>query len=404
MSKIKGYRGLFRAEYRDRKTGLRVESPIISGMFNCHGCPKHRTSGKHRVNYGTDKIKTAWAKHIDEKNKYAKPVRQNFDAEKITVRELLENYIAYARTKCKVSTITNYEDLARVHLIPEVGDEFALDFIYDDGILTRFTTKKLEGKPPEVPGYSVAHVNAMRTLLKAAFRNAHKRLSGMMPKIERLPDHAKRTGFFTDQEIMTLLANLPPCLSRAIEVLDRTGWRISEIFSRTKANLVMPENGAPGKLILEAGEAKNSEPRTFPVIPSGELEQILQEQIAATRQLESEKSISIPWLFHDNEGLPFMNYYAERGAWKPSRTFRKLWTAGLQAAKLGNRLLHDFRRTQVRRMAERGVDDAVGMSITGHKSLRIYHDYKAIQEADRLKAVETLENLSSQRKGRRKSS
>lgn len=49
---------------------------------------------------------------------------------------------------------------------------------------------------------------------------------------------------------------------------------------------------------------------------------------------------------------------------------------------------------EIRRFGEVGIDDAVGMKMSGHKSIRIYHDYKAISQEDLKKASEKLSGAS----------
>jgi integrase len=376
MAAIKGHPGLY------------WRGSVIWAQWWCKRCPEHLYGGRHRKSCETDRIKDAADKR-EEFKKETSPKKAIIDIDEITVDYLLDRYLN--KTDIQKSTLTGYEDLCRKHLRPSLGNHLATDLIYDDSILTKFTNKKLNlDKIKDQPTYSPAYVNSMRTLLKASFANAHKALSGMTPKIERLPNHAKRTGFYTDAEIKTLLNKLPDSLARAIGVLNLTGWRLSEVFSRKKGHCIMPKNEA-GKLSLEQGETKNNEGRDFPIIKGRQLEAVLKEQIEATRKLERNKGIVIQSLFHDDDGLPWMNYYESRGAWKPTRTFRNIWKLALKEAGLANRLLHDFRRTQVRRYSKSKVDDAVGMSLTGHRSLRIYHDYKAVGVADRIKAIEKTE-------------
>lgn len=141
-------------------------------------------------------------------------------------------------------------------------------------------------------------------------------------------------------------------------------------------------------LILEPYEAKNNEGRIFPL--NNELRVILQEQEAITVRLERKLGKRIQWLFHDPDGEPLVYHYENRDYYKPSRYFRRHWKEACEASKLVGCRIHDFRRTGIRRFGEHGIDDAVGMRLSGHKSMRIYHDYKAITQEDLFEASEKL--------------
>lgn len=106
--------------------------------------------------------------------------------------------------------------------------------------------------------------------------------------------------------------------------------------------------------------------------------------------MEREQGKLIPCLFHDPEGNPLAEYYQGRDYWKPTRYFRQHWNAACKAAGLVGRRPHDFRRTGIRRFGDMGIDDAVGMKLSGHKTTRIYFQYKAVGNADLIAASEKL--------------
>lgn len=386
MSRIKGYPGLFRPEYRGKDGNNRESGRNIWGLWYCRGCPKHPEGGRHRENLKTNLVKQAVVNLARLKSQPKGPV---IDPENTTVNWLLERYLNYAFTYCKRSTFKEYEDLVRVHLRPNLGFYRATDLIYDSSILEKFVAKKQQSQVTKTrKGYSTSRINAMLTLLAASYEHAHKELSGMRPKIKKLENRNVRKEFFQDNEVDILFTFLPAEIVRPLRVLNMTGWRSwSEIFSR-KQNHADWKKGA---LILDPYEAKNSEPRIFPF--NNDLKSILEEQRAATELLQNKKMRIIPWLFHDPDGNPLAQYFESRDYWKPSTYFRKHWKNALQSAGLSGRRLHDFRRTGIRRFGREGIDDAVGMKLSGHKSLRIYHEYKAVHEADLLEASKKLSRL-----------
>jgi hypothetical protein len=116
----------------------------------------------------------------------------------------------------------------------------------------------------------------------------------------------------------------------------------------------------------------------------------LQEQEAVTLALERKLGKLILWLFHDPQGNPLCKYYERRDYWKPTRYLRGYWDPARKSTGLANKRMHDFRRSGIRRYGESGIDDATGMEMSGHKSIRFYHAYKAIGKEDLKKASEKL--------------
>ena len=62
------------------------------------------------------------------------------------------------------------------------------------------------------------------------------------------------------------------------------------------------------------------------------------------------------------------------------KKLRRSWLSACRAAGLPGRLLHDFRRTAVRNLIRSGVQQAIAMKITGHKTDSIFHRYLIVDE------------------------
>jgi hypothetical protein len=116
-------------------------------------------------------------------------------------------------------------------------------------------------------------------------------------------------------------------------------------------------------------DTKSGEPRTLPFDALPELDALLRELREQTMELERGRGIIVPWVFHRANG-------------KPIRGIRRVWVAATRAVGVPGRILHDFRRTAVRRMERAGVSRSVAMKVTGHKTEAIYRRYAIVAERD----------------------
>ena len=62
------------------------------------------------------------------------------------------------------------------------------------------------------------------------------------------------------------------------------------------------------------------------------------------------------------------------------KKLRRSWNRACRAAGLPGRLVHDFRRTAVRNLIRAGVQQAIAMKITGHKTSSIFRRYLIVDE------------------------
>lgn len=119
-----------------------------------------------------------------------------------------------------------------------------------------------------------------------------------------------------------------------------------------------------GVVTLDVGTTKNSDGRTFPMIP--ELRAILEAQKAATDALNRKTGSIIPSVFHRTK----------QG--RPLKGFTKAWRSACRAAGLPGRIPHDFCRTAVRNLERAGVPRSTAMAMVGHKTESIYRRYAIV--------------------------
>jgi len=196
-------------------------------------------------------------------------------------------------------------------------------------------------------------------ILKRMLRLAAPRLP-RVPLVEFPRVDNARQGFFEEADLQAVLHHLPPHASGLVEFLYLTGWRSSEAFRLQWADVNWRDQ------LVWLRDSKNSEPRIFPFKYHARLEQVLRQQRAAVSRWELKEGRLCKAVFH----------------WRghPIRKLRRSWQTACRAAGLQGRLLHDFRRTAVRNLIRAGVQQAIAMKITGHKTDSIFRRYLIVDE------------------------
>jgi integrase len=259
--------------------------------------------------------------------------------------------------------------------------------------ITRHVAKRRE------EGAANASINRELSLLSRMLRLAYENGKLLrMPIIRRLKEAEPRAGFFERNQFVAVKQHLPPDLQVAISIEYVYGWRCqSEVLTLQKSQVDM--NACT--IRLEPGTTKNEDGRLVYLTP--ELWQLLQMQLERVRILESDLGRSVPHLFPHLRG---------RFKGKPIRDFRRTWKTaclnamldGLEGEERDRRradllanpkgllrmLRHDFRRTAVRNMVNRGVPERVAMKITGHKTRSVFDRYHIVTPADLQEAARKL--------------
>lgn len=211
----------------------------------------------------------------------------------------------------------------------------------------------------ERDGMTPATLRRELAILKRMLRLASSRLP-RVPLVDLPRVDNARQGFIEEDELQAILGHLPEHARHLVEFLYLTGWRSSEAFGLQWADVDWQRQ------TVWLRDSKNREPRIFPFKYHPRLAQLLHAQRRAVTEWERTEGRLCPSVFH----------------WRGHaiRKLRRSWKRACRAAGLEGQLLHDFRRTAVRNLIRAGVQQAIAMKITGHKTDSIFRRYLIVDE------------------------
>jgi integrase len=285
---------------------------------------------------------------------------------KITVNELLDNYLTHLKNKGAKSVSRLTSDLKRIR--ENFGCYRAINV--KPPMVDQYISEQLE------LGFANATINRGLSALKTAFNLARKQeILKDVPFFTTLSEDNARQGFFEKAEFEAVLDHLPDYLKGLVQVAYKTGWRRAEISNLTWESVDLQAKE------LRLRTSKNKEGRCIPL--QGELWGVIERQWAAREiTLKGRTQIS-HWIFH-NKGKQIKSYY-------------KAWHTACDAAGVLGKLPHDCRRTAARNMTRAGVTETVAMSITGHKTNSMFRRYNITSQEDKKQALlDTEEYLREQ--------
>lgn len=282
-------------------------------------------------------------------------------AEKVSFNQLAENFLreyevngrrSLGRAKISVAHLKGF------------FDGWKATAIGTDSILSYVQKRQRAGK-------ASGTINRELAALKRMFKLAVQ--AGTLlraPYVTMLEEAPARSGFFEPDQFETVLRQLPPEIQPIAIFGHQTGWRLREILGLQWKQVDLKEGWAR----LDAGMSKNKQPRLIYLSP--DLLEILRAQAEATRALERNKGVIIPWVFHRNG--------------RPIGEFRKRWRRACRLAGVPGRLFHDLRRTAIRNLVRAGVPERVAMQISGHRTRSIFDRYNIVSEGDLKEAAAKL--------------
>ena len=246
--------------------------------------------------------------------------------------------------------------------------------------LARLAEKTQRGKRPIQP----ATVNRELAALRKAFRLAvRQRLIVEAPAITLLEENNIRQGFVEPRELEVVIEDLPEYLQDFTRFAYVSAWRRGEVRTLAWSDV----NRDTQTILLRQEHSKNKEPRLLPL--TGELSEIIERRWQARAIQNADGSTGLAeFVFHQGYG-------------RPVGEFRKSWKSACKKAGMPGLLVHDLRRSGVRNMDRAGVGQAVGMKISGHKTLSVYQRYRIVSESDMRKAWERTQAANARNKERR---
>ncbi len=234
-------------------------------------------------------------------------------------------------------------------------------------------------------GAENATINRELAILRRAFILAmHDGQLFTRPHFPTLKENPPRAGFFDEVQFEAVRRHLPEELRGVVTFAFITGWRIrSEVLSLTWRQV----DFKAGTVRLDPGRTKTGEARVFPF--TAELRQLLEAQREAVRAVERRLGKVIPhvwcWMESRRSRVPGAKILDFRGSWK----------AACRASGLPGRVPHDFRRSAIRNMVQRGVPERVAMMLAGHKTRTVFDRYAIVSHADLTAAVGKLDGTGA---------
>jgi integrase len=197
-----------------------------------------------------------------------------------------------------------------------------------------------------------------------------------LPVIRKLKEAKPRQGFFEREPFEAVRRRLPEDLQVAVTIAYTYGWRMqSEVLALERRQLDLEA----GTLRIDPGMTKNGEGREVYLTP--EVRALLVAQLDRVRALERRLGRIVPVLFP---------YLTGQRAGTRVVDFRKRWISACRAVGVAGRLRHDFRRTAVRNMVNRGIPERVAMKISGHKTRAVFDRYHIVSPGDLQEAARRL--------------
>jgi integrase len=218
-------------------------------------------------------------------------------------------------------------------------------------------------------GIGNAYINRSLGLLRRMFTLAHDRKKVMhVPKFDFLKEPPARRGFVTltqFEKIVTTPA-FPARLLPLVTVLFYTGVRLGEAKSIEWGQVDLEA----GLIRLEGDQTKNAEPRYLPI---GALAGYLAKVEPKVGKVFNATNLTKAW----RQACVDAGF----GKWRDDEDHSKGYD-GI--------IIHDLRRSAIKRMVDSGIRESVAMRISGHKTTNVFRRYNIIEPKEVIAAMQNV--------------
>jgi integrase len=277
------------------------------------------------------------------------------DAERVTMRELAEDYLNDYRVNDKRSLDKAVRCANRINVF--FGGLKAHTITTD--LVKRFVVQRQEEAENATINRELAALKRMFNLGLQAEKIQRR------PYVPMLKENNVRTGFFEHDEFVAFRGALPDYLQPVATFAYYTGWRKGNILTLRWNQVDLNAQ----TVRLNPGTTKNDAGQM--IILDGELLETFQ------KQWERRKVVTIP-----GQSPTLLCSFVFHREGKLIKDPRKAWNKARKATGLTTKIPHDFRRTAVRNMVRAGVNERVAMMISGHKTRSVFDRYNIVSEED----------------------
>jgi len=299
----------------------------------------------------------------------ARPHIKPLKARPTTVNELLDAHLAHMFEQNRQSA-NNVASVLAKHVRPHFGDRNA-------AVLTTADFREYR-EVKTAQKLSPASINRHLAYLRAGYITGLKRVTPRMvdfiPSFPMVDEsYNVRQGFLTfdgyEKVLATLPVSLKPLFVCAFHVSSRKGELQNILWSQVDL--------AEGLIVLDSRETKNRTGRALPIY--GDMVNALADQ-KKLRDADFPDCQSV-FFWHVEDVL--IGHGGTRSIpGSAIKKFHATWSKAVKAAGFPSLLFHDLRRTAERNMAKAGMDQAMRMKISGHKTPSMSIRYNILTAAD----------------------
>jgi integrase len=234
-------------------------------------------------------------------------------------------------------------------------------------------------------------VSALRRMFNLARKEGKLRFAPYFPMLRENPP---RKGFFEKSDYEALFRALPDYARVPLMLGYFTGMRKGEALGLRWDQVDFLHS----TITLHAGETKNGEGRTIPIVP--QLAALLRESYAKRQASCPHVCYRLDKRGHADRIKGLRKVWESRcvklglGKMEPAvdpptgeavydkpRSDRRSAKPKVKTTYVG-KIFHDLRRSAVRNMVNGGVPEKVAMTISGHKTRSVFDRYNIVSEAE----------------------